>query len=640
MSGSLLQLLLRGEEDVHILSESFDAHRPFRQVVKRAASFSTQWIDIEARMPSSKVYGETLRVRIPRKGDIMTGVMVAIKVKRASGTSLLPGVQLIEEATLYSGRQVLETVNSEYMLLKHYCQEDADEQTTTERLTSFQTGESQGLFKTFYVRIPFFVEKTPIPLIAVQNQHIDLEIKFGTATLALDPSYQPQIEGVMVHYAYVDDDERRFYTRNDHALLIERLQMQDEPLTMRKSVLSKIYTAQEDALGDYDSVVGVGALQTINLGDRVALVDNPSWTGKTEIFYNVESPANFSLQGRFLLSQTGSVGMRWATYTESGTEFGYTVDVDVTASIMTVTLKRDGTTFAYFTDSEVYTDVRTTVTGDSEPSTDLTSHFAVGEAWLVFTITHDLESTSGIGIALTAEGYVSGGFFADIAPVNSASWTYTFVEGYSAVDTIDKSTTYSFYGDSSYDCILTDTTHSIQRVEIVPVANNLNTVQTRLFFRGPIRYLLWVYTRSGTEPFGIFNTSGYTNTLERHNILHSARLLLNGQDKTGMMSNVFYNTVETARVFKKPVPSGVHCISFALDPSITQPDGSCNFSQLQSIILVQNLKSYNETTTSDITDLDETEMLSSGQNFNRVVVFAVGWNILRIVNGGLSLGYV
>jgi hypothetical protein len=639
MSGSLLQLLLRGEEDVHILSESFDAFRPFRQVVKRAASFSTQWIDIQARMPSSKVYGETLRVRIPRKGDIMRGIMVAVKVKRASGSSLLPGIQLIEEATLYSGRQVLESVSSEYMLLQHYCQEDADEQTTTERLTSFQSGETQGLVKTFYIRIPFFVNKVPIPLIAIPNQHLDLEIKFGNATLALDPTYQPRIQAVMVEYGYIDDDERRFYTRNDHTLLIERLQMQDEPLSMRKSVVSNIYTTQEDALGDYDSVVGVGEGETINLGDRILLVDNPGWLGKTEIFYNVDSPASFSLQGRFLLSPTGTVGVQWASYSD-GTDYGYTMDVDVSSSIMTVTLKRDGTTFAYFTDSEVFTDVRTTVTGDSEPSTDLTTQFAAGEAWLVFNITHDLESTAGIGIDLTAEGYVSGGYFADIAPVNSASWDYTFVEGYSAVDTKDKSTTYSFYGDSSNDCILTDTTFSIQKVEIVPVANNLNTIQTRLFFRGPIRYLMWVYTRSGTEPFGIFNTSGTTNTLERHNILHSAKLLLNGQDKTGTMSNVFFNTVETARVFKKPVPAGVHCISFALNPAIAQPDGSCNFSQLQSVILVQNLKSYSDTITSDILDLDDTETLSAGQNFNRVAVFAVGWNVLRIVNGGLSLGYI
>lgn len=641
MSGSLLQLLLRGEEDGNIMSEGFDAYRPFRQVVKRAVSFSTQWVDIDAALPSSKFFGETLRVTIPRKGDVLRGIMLAIKVKRAAGTSLLPGIQLIEEATISSGRQTLETVSSEYTLLKHYCQEDADEKTTTERLASFQDGETQGLIKTFYVKIPFFLEKTPIPLIAVQNQNLQLEIKFGQASLALDPTYQPKLEALLLDYGYIDDAERRFYARNEHKLLIERLQIHEEPVVMQKSNVSKIYTAQNDALGDYDSVVGAGALETINLGDRIALVDNPAWTGKTEIFYNVDSPANYSLQGRFLLSQTGSVGIRWATYSDGGTDYGYTLDVDVTGSIMTVTLKRDGTTIAYFTDDEVYSDVRTTVTGDSSPSTDLTSLFAIGEAWLVFDISHNLESTSGISLSLTAEGYVSGGYLADIAAVSSTSWTYTFVEGYSAVDTIDKSTTYSFYADSEYDCLFMDTTLSVQKVLVVPVSNNLNTVQTRLTFRGPIRYLLWCYTRSGTGQFGIFNTSGTaTNTLERHNVLHSARLLLNGQDKTGTMSNTFFNQVETARVFKKPVPGGVYCISFALDPLVTQPNGSCNFSQLQSIILVQHLKSYSETISSDILDLDETEVLTTGKDTARLVVFAVGWNVLWIANGGLSLGYV
>ena len=643
MSGSLLQLLIRGQEDTHILSEGFDAYRPFRQVVRRAVSFATQWVDIDAALPSSKVFGETLKVTVPRKGDVLNGVMVAFKVKRAAGTSLLPGLQLIEEATLSSGRQILETIPAEYMLLKHYCQDDTDEQATTARLASFQNGETQGLIKTMYVKIPFFVEKTPLPLIAVQNMNLELEIKFGNAPLALDPTFQPRVS-LLLQYAYVDDDERRFYARNEHALLIERLQVHDEPITMRKSIVSKIYTAQEDALGDYDSVVGAGELQSINLGDRVALVDNPAWVGKTEIFYNTESPASFSLQGRFLVSQTGDAGVRWATYTDGGTEYGYTLDISVSSNIMTVTLKRDGTTFSYFTNAEVFSDVRTSVTGDSSPSTDLTPQFAAGEAWLVFNITHNLETpASGIQLVLTAEGYVQGGYLADIARVNYNAWTYTFVEGYAAVDTIDKLTTYSFYADSQYDCLLTDTTYDIQRVSIVPVSNNLNAIQTRLFFRGPIRYLLWCYTKAatgGVEPFGVFNTSGDTSTLERHNILHSARLLLNGQDKTGTMPSVFYNTVETARVFKKPVPAGVHCISFALDPLTLQPNGSCNFSQLQSIVLAQDLKSYSETITSDILELDETETVASGQAFNRIKIFAVGWNILRIVNGGVSLGYV
>jgi hypothetical protein len=646
MSGSILQLLLRGEEDTHIISESFDAYRPFRQVYKKAVAFATQWIDIDARLPSTKVYGETLRFRVPRKGDILKGIMIGFKVRRAAGQSYFPGLQLIREASVYAGRQTIETIPSEYMLLRHYTQEDTDEAATTSRLTTFQAEETQGMYKTMYVKIPFFFEKTPLPLIAVQNQHIDIEVEFGKATLALDPSYEPLVD-IYLEYAYIDDDERRYYTSNEHTLLIERLQTQDEQFQMRQSQINKLFSTQQDALGEYVSVVGSGENRNISQGDSIALVNNPEWTGRTEIVYTVESPSKFDFRGRFLLPTTGTFGMKYATYTSNGVNYGYTVEFQTVNNVFGVYIKRNGVVIASINNTKAYTDYRTTVSGNSTSSTDVSAQVAAGEAWMVFHLVHDLDTFNGIQLSLQVEGYDEGGYFGDIDPVNnSVDYVYTFVEGYNPIDTVSKQTTYSFFADSSFNVTLTETQYIINKVEILPLTNNLKTLQSRLFFRGPIRYLLWIYSKGGVvdeETWGKFSTaSDERNTLERHNILHSARLLLNGQDKTGWMDSVFYNVVEMARVFKKPLPTGVHCISFAMDPLTMAPNGSANFSQLQSILLVQNLKSYSDTITSenDLLSLDETEVLANGKDFDTISVFAVGWNVLRIANGAMALGYL
>jgi hypothetical protein len=125
------------------------------------------------------------------------------------------------------------------------------------------------------------------------------------------------------------------------------------------------------------------------------------------------------------------------------------------------------------------------------------------------------------------------------------------------------------------------------------------------------------------------------------NPVHSAQLILNGHERFTTMSGTYFNWYQCYRHHTgMPASPGINVYSFALKPEDHQPSGSCNFSRISNAKLVLNISMFN--TAADITNYPG---IISGRaqrydtRFCNVRVYAVNYNILRIMSGMAGLAY-
>ena len=146
----------------------------------------------------------------------------------------------------------------------------------------------------------------------------------------------------------------------------------------------------------------------------------------------------------------------------------------------------------------------------------------------------------------------------------------------------------------------------------------------RLNFNHPVKELIWAVRPSNvtSNTFSknlIFtgDSSDTTNNEGTINPIETAKLLLNGHERFKERNGAYFNLVQPYQCHTRiPEGKGVNCYSFALKPEDHQPSGTCNMSRIDNAQL--QLKS-NET----------------GDLF----VFAVNYNVLRIVSGMGGLAF-
>ena len=144
----------------------------------------------------------------------------------------------------------------------------------------------------------------------------------------------------------------------------------------------------------------------------------------------------------------------------------------------------------------------------------------------------------------------------------------------------------------------------------------------RLNFNHPVKELVWVAQpteAASATRFDTFVGLGESNNLQ-----------LNGQDRFSNRNGNYFSLVQNLQSHSNipmypPFATGttttnsnINVYSFALRPEEHQPSGTCNFSRIDSATL--NI-TYNGTTT------------------NRVRVYAVNYNVLRIMSGMGGLAY-
>lgn len=130
----------------------------------------------------------------------------------------------------------------------------------------------------------------------------------------------------------------------------------------------------------------------------------------------------------------------------------------------------------------------------------------------------------------------------------------------------------------------------------------------KLNFNHPVKELIWVEQKTGAK-VGDYVTS-YT---EGH-------IQLNGHDRTSARKSPYYQLVQPYQHHER-VPTAVdqpiNVYSFALKPEEHQPSGTCNMSRIDNATL----------------------NLANVSGDNNVKVFAVNYNVLRIMSGMGGLAY-
>ena len=132
------------------------------------------------------------------------------------------------------------------------------------------------------------------------------------------------------------------------------------------------------------------------------------------------------------------------------------------------------------------------------------------------------------------------------------------------------------------------------------------TTKIKLNFNHPVKELVWVEQSDATK-VGDYTTS-YTE----------AKLQLNGHERFSVRKPSYFQLVQPYQHHEHiPSKKGINVYSFALKPEEHQPSGTCNMSRIDNATL----------------------NLDGIHSDNTVKVFAVNYNVLRVMSGMGGLAY-
>lgn len=113
------------------------------------------------------------------------------------------------------------------------------------------------------------------------------------------------------------------------------------------------------------------------------------------------------------------------------------------------------------------------------------------------------------------------------------------------------------------------------------------------------------------------------------NPVTSVELQLNGQYRQSKRSGFWHDTVEPYMHHTRTPRDGLNMFSFALNPEEHQPSCTCNFSRIDTAQLNLWFAEFANNRMADVfTDND-----------NKVLIFAINYNVLRIMSGMAGLAY-
>jgi len=103
----------------------------------------------------------------------------------------------------------------------------------------------------------------------------------------------------------------------------------------------------------------------------------------------------------------------------------------------------------------------------------------------------------------------------------------------------------------------------------------------------------------------------------------TAKLQLNGQDRFSEREGSYFDVVQPFQHHTRAPDCGINVYSFALRPEEHQPSGTCNFSRIDNAVLQLVLSSATV----------------SGTSTAKVRVYAVNYNVLRVMSGMAGVSY-
>jgi hypothetical protein len=169
------------------------------------------------------------------------------------------------------------------------------------------------------------------------------------------------------------------------------------------------------------------------------------------------------------------------------------------------------------------------------------------------------------------------------------------------------------------------------------------TTNIRLNFNHPVKYLAWVAKGSYHGQYTgakAADVAGNTGTYaEQHAPLYEAKLQLNGHDRFSARKGSYFNRVQPQQTMGHMPQAGVYMYSFALKPDEHQPSGTCNFSRIDNATLQLTFKAA-ANGANTIASVGTEEFCTQAASLLTVCkVFAVNYNVLRIMSGMGGLAY-
>jgi len=113
------------------------------------------------------------------------------------------------------------------------------------------------------------------------------------------------------------------------------------------------------------------------------------------------------------------------------------------------------------------------------------------------------------------------------------------------------------------------------------------------------------------------------------NPVTEVQLQLNGQDRQSKRSGFWHDTIEPYMHQTDTPRDGLNMYSFALNPEEHQPSGTCNFSRIDTAQLNLWFAEFANNKYCDVFNDSD----------NKVYIFAINYNVLRIMSGMGGLAY-
>jgi hypothetical protein len=153
----------------------------------------------------------------------------------------------------------------------------------------------------------------------------------------------------------------------------------------------------------------------------------------------------------------------------------------------------------------------------------------------------------------------------------------------------------------------------------------------KLDFNHPVKELVWVVqnpsyldcTGQDNKPYN------YSTVNLSSNPTAVAKIQLNGHDRFSEREGSYFNYVQTFQHHTASPSTGINVYSFAIRPEDHQPSGSCNFSRIDNAVLNLTLDA----------DAFGNVVNQNVVSNNLVRVYAVNYNVLRIMSGMGGLAY-
>ena len=231
MGGALIQLIAYGEQDVHLTGEPNISF--FKKANQRCTSFALE--SIEQVIQGTTQTGQ-VNIEISRNGDLVYGLWFEITLTK-NGISNFPAEQVLKNAELSIGGQIIDYVDSDWMAVRRELFLTADQRDAYYEMGNFRPDDPDGMEKTFYVKLPFFFNSGDIskalPLIALQYHAVNLLLNIENTIPGI--SGVPKVRA-FADYVFLDRMERQFFSENFHTYLIEQVQIQPSNITVGSSL--------------------------------------------------------------------------------------------------------------------------------------------------------------------------------------------------------------------------------------------------------------------------------------------------------------------------------------------------------------------------------------------------------------------